>query len=1272
MLKKSYIFVVLLALSVTGFSQIFLDLGTGVNMVGNTSYPAPYGHYFEGARHQFLIRASEFSGAPGNVMSTLGFNVGALSTSGDPILNFEIKIGHTTSSTITAFQTTGLTSVYTNASYTEKLGWNMHDFTSNFIWNGTDNVLVEVCFDNTSIGWTAHSQTFMTDVGFDASVWNADDGDPGICSNNIIDASGSNRPDMRFGFIPSGNYNILAGQVITPNNDCGLDSIMSVRIYNFGTSDTTNFDVTYIVDGGTPVTESITTNIPSNTFLDYTFTTPITYAILDTHTVEVYTTFAPDTSLEFDTIRTLIINQVELLAPMVESFDLVNDGATGDLSNGWHVETVGGSFYQWQGETGATGSFGTGPNNDNSGTGTYMYTEASSGGTGDETYLVSPCMSLDGLTSPQLSYWYHKWGANMGDLYLDVFSDGVWNLKVDSVIGESHLAATDPWRQQVVDLTSYANKYIILRFRGVRGTGLEGDMGIDDIEIYQPLPFNAGVTAILSPVTSCSLDSINPVSIELTNFGFDTITSIMVSYSLNGNTAVTETINATILPYTTISHEFADSVGLSNGLHSLKVYTTLGTDPLPNDDSLIASIERLIGVRDYPYIQDFESGSDWITLGTTGSTWALGTPNNTFISSAASGINSWVTNLTGTPIDNEVSYLESPCISFAGVGADPTIQFSHIFDKGFGEQSWLEASTDGGITWSKMGTSASGTNWYNDIFSDWWENQSGAGWRTAEHELTGLANEPNVKLRFAYTGDGFVSNEGVGVDDIMITIPYAEDLLVTGLISPISACALSATEPMEVEVFNNGYDTAYSYTVTYSVDGGTQVTDTINAAIPPGDTVTYVFADSVDLSTVATYSIDVFATIANDGYNGNDSLNNVSIGNFIQPPTPIATIPDAICPGNTVTLQETGGVGYVEWYDSPNTLQSLDTGSTYTTYPLGIPSTFYVQTSVGPQINVGAIPGAGAANGYSGSGGGLFFDVQNANGVVIQYVDINTAGVGSVSISVWNSSNVELVTKDFNITTAGANTVFINAYVPFGTDYRMLLKTESVGGVLRETTVGGFPFSYPGELSINKGTVPDNYYFFYNWTIRNPACVSPRISIPVSVGALPVNLGVDTTICNDADLTLDAGTGTNYSYLWSTGDSTQKLLISGADYLSDTVLSIGVEIADSIDNCFGDDEIRVAISSCLGINGLDLGTVSVFPNPVNNQLNVSNVGYKGSEYEYQLINMQGQILIQKNWSKLDGANFQLNVLDYPTGMYVLKIRSYIDQMEKSIPVVIQR
>ncbi len=79
-------------------------------------------------------------------------------------------------------------------------------------------------------------------------------------------------------------------------------------------------------------------------------------------------------------------------------------------------------------------------------------------------------------------------------------------------------------------------------------------------------------------------------------------------------------------------------------------------------------------------------------------------------------------------------------------------------------------------------------------------------------------------------------------------------------------------------------------------------------------------------------------------------------------------------------------------------------------------------------------------------------------------------------------------------------------------------------------------------------------------------------NITVNVSPQPaVNLGNDTTVCNNASLTLDAGAGFS-SYLWSTGSSSQSISVNTASLTSGPHL-YSVMVSNGI--CYGSDSIVI-------------------------------------------------------------------------------------------------
>ncbi|MFY0687501.1 MAG: VCBS repeat-containing protein [Cyclobacteriaceae bacterium] len=177
---------------------------------------------------------------------------------------------------------------------------------------------------------------------------------------------------------------------------------------------------------------------------------------------------------------------------------------------------------------------------------------------------------------------------------------------------------------------------------------------------------------------------------------------------------------------------------------------------------------------------DFESweggANDW-TSGGTNNSWALGDPDGSVIDTAATGSQAWVTNLTGDYNNDEASWVMSPSYDFTGLTP------AFVSFKLWGEMEsnfdglLLEVSTDGGTVWGPIGSSVTGTLWYNSnsieaLDSIGWTGSDefgSGGWILAEHELPdSLDNKSDVRFRFYFASDNQETREGVGIDNFKL------------------------------------------------------------------------------------------------------------------------------------------------------------------------------------------------------------------------------------------------------------------------------------------------------------------------------------------------------------------------------------------------------------------------------------------------------------------------------------------------------------------------
>ncbi len=137
-----------------------LGLTTGVNQplapvtVGTANLASfiPFLGLYTDMRSVALLRAADLTAAGLTAGPLLGLDLEVIvKSSTQPYRNFTVQLGATALTALTngPFPAVPLTTVY-SGDYTTALGWNSLPFSQPFVWDGTSNLLVQTCFDNTT------------------------------------------------------------------------------------------------------------------------------------------------------------------------------------------------------------------------------------------------------------------------------------------------------------------------------------------------------------------------------------------------------------------------------------------------------------------------------------------------------------------------------------------------------------------------------------------------------------------------------------------------------------------------------------------------------------------------------------------------------------------------------------------------------------------------------------------------------------------------------------------------------------------------------------------------------------------------------------------------------------------------------------------------------------------------------------------------------------------------------------------------------------------
>ncbi|MDG1728685.1 MAG: T9SS type A sorting domain-containing protein [Algibacter sp.] len=168
---------------------------------------------------------------------------------------------------------------------------------------------------------------------------------------------------------------------------------------------------------------------------------------------------------------------IDLLDEDFENFNLLD-------KHGWTTNDVTGHGYHWYTNLGDTKSGATGPTNHKNPKeelNTYIYAEASGAQPGDITELISPCINVSYQNS-ELEFSYHMFGKDIGELHVDIKTEsGYINDVIQPLSRRQQINQDDDFIVKTINLSSYTNETIKIRFRAVRGNGWEGDIAIDNI-----------------------------------------------------------------------------------------------------------------------------------------------------------------------------------------------------------------------------------------------------------------------------------------------------------------------------------------------------------------------------------------------------------------------------------------------------------------------------------------------------------------------------------------------------------------------------------------------------------------------------------------------------------------------------------------------------------------------------------------------------------------------------------------------------------------------
>lgn len=277
-------------------------------------------------------------------------------------------------------------------------------------------------------------------------------------------------------------------------------------------------------------------------------------------------------------------------------------------------------------------------------------------------------------------------------------------------------------------------------------------------------------------------------------------------------------------------------------------------------------------------------------------------------------------------------------------------------------------------------------------------------------------------------------------------------------------------------------------------------------------------------SGIYTVSLQATNTFGN---NTNTKNNYISVSKPAAPSIANQTV----CNGESATFTASGSDTYT-WYDTANNGNALYEGNVFQTPALTNNTNYYVtKASTSPIQNVGpASNGIGTESSFGLSNRWLVFDVLQP----VRLVSVKVFANGGLNRTIQLRDAQGVVLQDTSLyVNDGESRITLNFDLPIGTNLQ--LATAATSEMSRNSNGAVFPYTLPGVLSITGTNAPAGYYyFFYDWEVQLPTCVSQTATITATVKQqpTPVVVGDNVSCQTNKSYTVQNPNITN-NYTWT-------------------------------------------------------------------------------------------------------------------------------------------
>jgi hypothetical protein len=476
----------------------------------------------------------------------------------------------------------------------------------------------------------------------------------------------------------------------------------------------------------------------------------------------------------------------------------------------------------------------------------------------------------------------------------------------------------------------------------------------------------------------------------------------------------------------------------------------------------------------------------------------------------------------------------------------------------------------------------------------------------------------------------------MAIDEFGVREAAANDLaLVAAAVA--SGCDLTATEPIELWVVNQGLVAESAFDLSYAVNGGTPVVESITSTVNPGDTLKYVFTATADMTADGVYNLDFACVLATDNDTADNALSMMA-ENYYNPVAP-TTMGDTICFGDTAFIGATGD-GYIRWYDAATGGNLVDEGDF---------------VGVTPSTTTSYYAEAAAAEVFEDD-----FESYTAGDLIAQSSNVweawsGTAGGGADDASVSNAQ-----------ASSGSNSLYLNnadgddVVLPFGEAFNSGKFYYSMDMYI----VSDAYFNFQADVNIGAAWAFDIYLTGGSVDVQ---IGGTSVLSGAYTGTNPTGSPVWFNIEFEADLTTGTwelftnGTSQGIFIMIDPVASVNLYANTGNEYYIDDVEWGALKD----DACVSSTrtETVVTVLDCSNILELANGNLDIYPNPNNGLFTISN---SEDIIKVTVTDVHGKIVESINEINLNKVDVDLT--DLERGMYMINVETNNGTLIESVIV----